>query len=307
MSTLSKDTIAYNIGWDAAMYGLHFFDDWPVELRIGWGASKKKYFSPKKSDKFIRKWIQLRVGAYKRGKFFSDAVTPNYLKMINMGICPVLIRLFTYGTGGDDDWSVDRVDNDRGYERQNLISMSTIANSAKSSLSYEQIGDLVKRNGHVAKLDQRETAMLWATISSFCRNDNDDVYNTNNYYSGFPIAPDAPMNGIMSLQIHLSMSIRENVGMPGLQPTMMSMSLASRNSALAKKMIKRLCKFQARDVSFTYILHKEWTNRKNVANFQNWLKGLRPEYRNMLISKSLKVTAGMNKQVLSENLEKWAI
>lgn len=92
MHTLSKDTIAYNIGWDAAMYGLHFFEDWPVELRIGWAAARKAHHTPKKSDKFIRKWVQLRVGAYKRGKTFSEGVTPNYLRMINMGFCPILLK-----------------------------------------------------------------------------------------------------------------------------------------------------------------------------------------------------------------------
>lgn len=144
MNSVSSETVAYNIGWDAAIYDMQFYEDWPIEFRIGWSAAKKKHSLPKKSDKFIRKWIQLRVVAYKRGKYFSESVTPKYLKMINMGFCPVLLKRFTYGTGGDEDWSVDRVDNSGGYERQNLISMSTKANQAKASMTYEEINNLVQ-------------------------------------------------------------------------------------------------------------------------------------------------------------------
>ena len=111
---------------------------------------QRKIPKPKKIEQVYQEWIQLRAGAYRRGKYFSESVTPNYLKMINMGICPVTIREFTYASGTGDDWSVDRVDNDRGYERQNLVSMSTKANSAKSSLSYEEIADLVEHQDHVA-------------------------------------------------------------------------------------------------------------------------------------------------------------
>ena len=142
---------------------------------LGGTLAEKNTQTQENRNRFIRKWIQLRAGAYRRGKYFSESVTPNYLKMINMGICPVTIREFTYASGTGDDWSVDRVDNDRGYERQNLVSMSTKANSAKSSLSYEEIADLVEHQDHVAQLDCAETKKLWATVSTFFRADRDNI------------------------------------------------------------------------------------------------------------------------------------
>ena len=269
MKELSRDTTAYNIGWDAALYGLPFYQDSTDEMGVGWHAGREKYPNPRKSNRFIRKWIQLRAGAYRRGKYFSESVTPNYLKMINMGICPVTIREFTYASGTGDDWSVDRVDNDRGYERQNLVSMSTKANSAKSSLSYEEIADLVEHQDHVAQLDCAETKKLWATVSTFFRADRDNILNRNNFYQGFLVAPDTPLNGIMSLQISLSISFNNKNAIPGYQSMLLSRSRASGNLPLAKKMIKRLCKFRARHPQFVYLLFLEWGNPVNVSLFHD--------------------------------------
>ena len=63
------------------------------------------------------------------------------------------------------------------------------ANSAKSSLSYEEIADLVEHQDHVAQLDCAETKKLWATVSTFFRADRDNILNRNNFYQGFPGCP----------------------------------------------------------------------------------------------------------------------
>ena len=52
----------------------------------------------------------------KRNKYFSEGVRPNYLKMINQGVCPVSVKAFSYRRDCDRDWSVDRADNERGCE-----------------------------------------------------------------------------------------------------------------------------------------------------------------------------------------------
>lgn len=306
MNTLSKDTIAYNIGWDAAMYGLQYFADWPVELRVGWAAAKKSHPAPKKSDIFIRKWIQLRVGAYKRNKPFSESVTPNYLKMINMGFCPVLLEPFTYATGTGNDWSVDRIDNERGYDRQNLISMSTRANSAKDAFSYQEIEKLLSRKKCIPGLDYFTSAKLWAAISMFCRSQNDDINDANNYYVGTPIAPDAPLNWIMSLQVLISISIVSSKH--GLfQTPMCNASKASGNFKLMNKMFKRLCKYQSAHISWPFLMFDVWSNKKNIQNYRSWLRGLRPIYHDELKEMAIKITKDVNSAQLKENLEKWAL
>jgi len=120
--------------------------------------------------------------------------------------------------------------------------MSTKANAAKTSLSYEDICLLIKQRRCIAGLDFGESLMLWCSVSLFSRHDNDDLSDTGSFYHGCPIAPDAPLNGIMSLQVHLSMSIAKRYGMPGLQTKIRLMSKASGNERDFKKFIKRLCK-----------------------------------------------------------------
>ena len=149
--------------------------------------------------------------------------------------------------------------------------------------------------------------MLWCSVSLFSRHDNDDLSDTGNFYHGCPIAPDAPLNGIMSLQVHLSMSIAKRYGMPGLQTKIRLMSKASGNERDFKKFIKRLCKFQAKGVLLDIRMYEEWANSKNISSFKSWLKSLKPIHRDQLISSSLAVTDAANEAFLRDNLEKWAL
>ena len=88
---------------------------------------------------------------------------------------------------------------------------------------------------------------------------------------------------------------------------LLSRSRASGNLPLAKKMIKRLCKFRARHPQFVYLLFLEWGNPVNVSLFQKWLQGLKPGYRKDLLGKARTVTNLANESILSDNLEKWAL
>lgn len=144
-------------------------------------------------------------------------------------------------------------------------------------------------------------------MSTFCRTDNDDILNRNYYYVGYPIVPDAPLNGIMSLQIQLSMSFDKEYCSAGLQSYVRTLSRASGNHREANKMMKRLCKFQARKPVFVDRMYAEWANLRNITNFQNWLKGLRPEYREKILSACLEGTRIINEVFLQNNLGKWAL
>ena len=303
--SLSKDTIAFNIGWDAAIYDIQFFEDWPVELRIGWSAAKKDHPTPKKPNKYIRKWIQLRVGAYKRGKLFSDRVTPNYLEMINPGGCPASLKKFTYGKGIDTDWSVDRVNNDKGYERQNLVSMSTRINRAKSSLSYKEIEEVViKQLGCIPGLSFEESVRLWAIVSMHTKR-TADIDDEHHYYLGTVLIPDVPLNWIMNLQIAILVSLN-NPERNSIVSSMRVMSVKSGNMIQMKKMLKRLSKFQASSNSILGRLVVVWHNSKNRKNYQQWLQGLRPVCRKELEVIANEFMERNRESIRKYYLESWA-
>ena len=63
-------------------------------------------------------------------------VTPNYLKQIEVGHCPITRTALSNATLTASDASIDRVRNDAGYAAGNLAVMSTRANHAKGALGY---------------------------------------------------------------------------------------------------------------------------------------------------------------------------
>lgn len=127
----------FEIGWDFAHYRLtppadHLHDGHPV--RQGWSAGHAVFGTRTlKATPAVRKWLQLRLSAWVRGRSFDDVqVTPRYLAAIAVAHCPITGEAMTHATGADSDASVDRVNNDAGYAAGNLAVMSVRANAAKS-------------------------------------------------------------------------------------------------------------------------------------------------------------------------------
>jgi hypothetical protein len=50
------------------------------------------------------------------------------------GCCPITELPFTFAENNDTDWSIDRIDNSRGYCPDNIVIVSVLANRAKSDL-----------------------------------------------------------------------------------------------------------------------------------------------------------------------------
>ena len=128
------------IGWDMGFYDMVPDADYPAEVHCGWKAAQERAVNKKRADRYVKKWLQLRLGAFRRGKEFASDVTPAYLRAIDVTHCPILLKPMTHGKKISDlNWSIDRIDNRRGYERGNLAVISTYANSIKSNLSYEDV------------------------------------------------------------------------------------------------------------------------------------------------------------------------
>lgn len=132
---------AFNLGWDFALYkGLVPPPEAANEVKRGFLEGLKRFEQHQKhADRFVRKWLQLRLHALRRGRQFCEDVTPQYLEAIDVPYCPVTFERLTHAEHTSSDWSVDRLHNDGGYAIGNIAVMSTRANEAKGSLSATEI------------------------------------------------------------------------------------------------------------------------------------------------------------------------
>ncbi len=113
--------------------------NWPAPVREGFEAAAHARQWRQRSDRFVAKWLQLRLSAWRRGRCVANDVTPALLRDIDEARCPITRLPLTHGTLKDTDWSVDRLNNDAAYAASNLAVMSVKANQAKGALSFQQV------------------------------------------------------------------------------------------------------------------------------------------------------------------------
>jgi hypothetical protein len=140
----------FEIGWDYAHYRLTpppeaLANGHPV--RQGWQAGGATFGTRTlRPTPQVRKWLQLRFSAWRRGKVFEGTqVTPNFLAQIDVPRCPITRVALTHASGAGSDASVDRVCNLAGYAAGNLAVMSARANEAKADLSCRDALTVVKQ------------------------------------------------------------------------------------------------------------------------------------------------------------------
>lgn len=155
--------IGFELGWDIAAYGLRPPALPNDALLSGYEeASSRRTSKPLAHDRFVRKWIQLRVGAWLRHRVVDEAVTPEYLRKIDATHCPVTGCALTFGTGDCTDWSVDRINNEGAYAPGNLAVISSRANHAKGRKSFAE----VKLRAEQADLDPALSPLEWARMAA---------------------------------------------------------------------------------------------------------------------------------------------
>lgn len=163
--------VGFEIGWDHAQHRLTP----PVEhlqlgnpLRTGWEAGKAAFGQrTRQATPFVRKWLQLRVGAWQRGRAFETLqVTPAFLRRIDVVNCPITLEPLTHATGTSSDASVDRVNNDAGYAAGNLAVMSVRANRAKALYAWDDAMAFVRQieAGRLGAIDDLDAAQ-WARLA----------------------------------------------------------------------------------------------------------------------------------------------
>lgn len=167
----------FEVGWDYAHYRLvppaeQLLPGNPV--RDGWEAGQAVFgVRTLRATPYVRKWLQLRLGAWMRHKAFdSSHVTPAFLEHIDVTACPITGIALTHATGSDSDASVDRVNNEAGYAAGNLAIMSVRANQAKSAYDWRDAAGFVRQIevGQLGEIDGL-TARQWARLAalmSYC-------------------------------------------------------------------------------------------------------------------------------------------
>jgi hypothetical protein len=131
---LGQGHAAFELGWDFARHGLSSavgLED-NAEFNDGIRAGCRHWPQRWEQSRHVRKWLLLRAGALVRGVPISAHVTPEYLEAIDVQVCPITRVALTHASGSNTDASVDRVDNARGYEPENLAVISVLANGAKA-------------------------------------------------------------------------------------------------------------------------------------------------------------------------------
>lgn len=156
------------LGEDIASYGLALPEEADPALVEGYRAGRAKHGRYRRADRFVRKWIQLRRQALERGRGVSDDVTVDFLRRIDVPVCPVSLVTLTHGEELDTDWSIDRLNNNGAYAVGNLAVMSRGANSAKGARSLNEVWELSQGDSVVEGLTPREWARLLATMYGPC-------------------------------------------------------------------------------------------------------------------------------------------
>jgi len=157
--------LGFDLGWDLARFGRTSPDDADLPgLRDGCRAGQLQFPYPQqRCDRFMAKWLQLRLGALRRRRAVDAGVTPDYLRSIDADFCPVVLSPLTHAMLADTDWSVDRINNDGAYAVGNLVVLSTRANKAKGRKDYADVAALAR--GDPNEEQERLTRRQWARLA----------------------------------------------------------------------------------------------------------------------------------------------
>lgn len=161
----------FELGWDHARFKVtppteHLTAFSPVYQ--GFHSGQAAFGNRAKlATRHVRKWLQLRLNAWLRGRAFEGMqVTPNYLSQIDTDYCPITREALTHQTCTPSDASVDRVRNDAAYAAGNLVVMSACANRAKSDYAADDAMSFVRQIevGRLGKIDGLGAAE-WARLA----------------------------------------------------------------------------------------------------------------------------------------------
>lgn len=316
------DRTAFEIGWDYAHYRLvppadHLHPGHPV--RQGWEAGQAVFGTrtllPRPA---VRKWLQLRLNAWMRGKAFDTlAVTPHLLRVIDVPRCPITGEVLTQGTGGLSDASVDRVNNDAGYAAGNLAVMSVRANRAKSAYDWRDAAAFARQveAGQLGTIDGL-TAEHWARLASLmslC------TPLTHAEAACLPLLVLPPvrlrvLNPVQALQVVITMRFCQPGQMPRVDPLVALVPADARaalHSLLTTLLARRIAAGPGADAqALRAAMEAAWAQPLVLRRWQRVALRLSPVQCERIVAFSLRrrlAGPGLRSVGLAEATEGWAL
>ena len=158
---LGFDKFRFNLPLE--LFKFEIDDRRPIEQ--GYEAAKFQQVSRKKPTVYEKKLMGIKDRAYAKQRLVSITCQDIENALIRTHYyCPVTHDELTFSEGLLTDWSVDRVDNTRGYEPDNIVVVSSQVNRAKSNLDLEQmITVCFKKYPDYGELNEEE----WFRMVSF--------------------------------------------------------------------------------------------------------------------------------------------
>ncbi|MES2299400.1 MAG: hypothetical protein V4582_20345 [Pseudomonadota bacterium] len=145
ISRVESAEVGRQLGYDLFRFGRQSDNGNLAQSVVeGYAQARARGIDRESPDRFTRKWLQLRMSAFERARAFDVAVTPELLRRIDVDVCPIMRIRLTHGSMQDSDWSVDRINNDGAYALHNLAVISTRANVAKGSRSFDEVYELAR-------------------------------------------------------------------------------------------------------------------------------------------------------------------
>ena len=271
-----SDRIGFQIGEDYARYGRQLPEATTEAIIAGYRAGSREK-GKWKTNRYIRKWLQLRLNAYTRGKLFSDEITPDLLKSMDADYCPITGIKLTHATGKDSDWSIDRVSNDFDYIPTNLIVMSTLANKAKGDKSADRIiqiaGSLDGQMEGLGVAEWKRMAELvqWAKYRQMSKEELEKIDSTEIFVSsllkGEKPFQQAYYSQVAVFQMYLLRMLDAGRKPPAEIDRFLNKDKASR--LLFHKLWNRLVKRQSSYLAGEQ--YKQWSNQATLILYVKWL------------------------------------
>ena len=116
----------------------------PYEVREsitnGYRAAEMQQVSRRKPTIYDKKLMTVKDRGLVKGLVVSVTAKDLENELLKSHYnCPVTQERFTFSDGLLSDWSIDRIDNNRGYEPDNIVVVSVKVNQAKSNLNLDEM------------------------------------------------------------------------------------------------------------------------------------------------------------------------